>query len=131
MERAHHISIAMIDNIDINGSAGSKVAVAADRGGPPLGSTVSFHDIRYKVQLRGGILGKKESSGKEILADLKLVPCFIGSVVPDVGGMWALSCTFSPLPGIKYIRHFPWKVKNTNFTQVSVPFPASGLIRRY
>ncbi|XP_056891236.1 broad substrate specificity ATP-binding cassette transporter ABCG2d [Takifugu flavidus] len=70
MERANHINIAMIDNIDINGSAGSKVAAAADRGGPPLGSTVSFHDIRYKVQLRGGILGKKESSGKEILADL-------------------------------------------------------------
>uniref|UniRef100_A0A674NCH1 Broad substrate specificity ATP-binding cassette transporter ABCG2 n=1 Tax=Takifugu rubripes TaxID=31033 RepID=A0A674NCH1_TAKRU len=70
MERANHINIAMIDNIDINGSAGSKVAAAADRGGPPLGSTVSFHDIRYKVQLRGGILGKKESSGKEILTDL-------------------------------------------------------------
>lgn len=69
MERANHVHIAMIDNIDINGSAGSKGA-AADRGGPPLGSTVSFHDIRYKVQLRGGILGKKES-GKEILADLK------------------------------------------------------------
>lgn len=69
MERANHISIAMTDNTDVNGSAGSKVA--ADRGGPPLGSTVSFHDIRYKVQLRGGILGIKESSGKEILADLK------------------------------------------------------------
>lgn len=102
MERANHINIAMIDNIDINGSAGSKVA-AADHGGPPLGSTVSFHDIRYKVQLRGGILGKKESSRKEILADLKLVPCFIGSKIPVVGRMWALSCPFSPLPGIKYI----------------------------
>uniref|UniRef100_A0A674NIN4 ABC-type xenobiotic transporter n=1 Tax=Takifugu rubripes TaxID=31033 RepID=A0A674NIN4_TAKRU len=84
MERANHINIAMIDNIDINGSAGSKVAAAADRGGPPLGSTVSFHDIRYKVQLRGGILGKKESSGKEILTDLKLVPCFVGSKIPVV-----------------------------------------------
>lgn len=103
MERANHINIAMIDNIDINGSAGSKVASAADHGGPPLGSTMSFHDIRYKVQLRGGILGKKESSRKEILADLKLVPCFIGSKIPVVGRMWALSCPFSPLPGIKYI----------------------------
>lgn len=103
MERANHINIAMIDNIDINGSAGSKVAAAADRGGPPLGSTVSFHDIRYKVQLRGGILGKKEIGGKEILADLKLVPCFIGSQIPVGGGIGALSCPFSPLPGIKYI----------------------------
>ncbi|CAG01936.1 unnamed protein product, partial [Tetraodon nigroviridis] len=34
------------------------------------GSTVSFHDIRYKVQPRSGIFSKKKSSGKEILTDL-------------------------------------------------------------
>lgn len=76
MERANHINIAMTDSIDINGSAGSKVSAAADRSGQPLGSTVSFHNIQYKVQLRSGIFGKENSSGKEILTDLKLVKCF-------------------------------------------------------
>lgn len=73
MERANHISVAMTDNMDINGSARSKVTAAAAGSGQPLGSTVSFHDIRYKVQPRSGIFSKKKSSGKEILTDLKLV----------------------------------------------------------
>lgn len=76
MERANHINIALIDRTDINGSVGSKVTVAADRNGPPLGSTVSFHSIQYKVQPRNAIFSKEKSSGKEILTDLKLVSCF-------------------------------------------------------
>lgn len=76
MERANHISIAMTDSIDINGFSGSKLtAAAADRSGRPLGSTVSFHNIQYRVQLRSGIFRKEKSTGKEILTDLKLVKC--------------------------------------------------------
>lgn len=69
MDRANHINIAMTDSADINGSARSKAMAAEDRGG----STVSFHNIQYKVQLRSGIFGKKKSSGREILTDLKSV----------------------------------------------------------
>lgn len=95
MERANHINIAMTDSIDINGSAGSKVTAAADRSGQPLGSTVSFHNIQYKVQLRSGIFGKEKSSGKEILTDLKLVIKFFYLIKNEiVGRLWA----FSPLP---------------------------------
>lgn len=74
MERANHINIAMAD---INGSARSKATADAARSGQPLGSTVSFHDIRYKVQLRSGICSQENSSGKEILTDLKLAQCFL------------------------------------------------------
>lgn len=76
MERANHINIAMTDSTDNNGSAGSKVTAAADRSGQPLGSTVSFHNIQYKVQLRSRIFGKEKHGWKEILTDLKLVKCF-------------------------------------------------------
>lgn len=109
MERANHINIAMIDNIDTNGSAGSKVTAAAvaDRSDQPLGSTVSFHNIHYKVQLRSGIFGKKKSSGKEILTDLKLAKQF-----PDCWynvGFFSSFLHFLMVLNTSSHTNFPWK----------------------
>lgn len=73
MERANHINIAMMDDIDVNGTSRSKVMSDIDQDKQPCGSTVSFHNIQYKVQLKGGVFCKKKTSPKEILVDLKLV----------------------------------------------------------
>lgn len=73
MERANHINIAMMDDIDVNGTSRSKVMSDIDQNKQPCGSTVSFHNIQYKVQLKGGVFCKKKTSPKEILVDLKLV----------------------------------------------------------
>lgn len=73
MERANHINIAMIDDIDTNGTGRSKVITAIDQKKQQCGSTVSFHNIQYKVQLRGGFFCKMKTNTKEILVDLKLV----------------------------------------------------------
>lgn len=104
MERANHINIVMRDRIDSNGSAGSKVAAAEDRSRQPLGSTVSFHNIQYKVQLRSGIFGKEKSSGKEILTDLKLVKCFHLIKNPDCWWIVGLFSTF-PMEKKRIISH--------------------------
>lgn len=73
MERANHINIAMVDDIDSNGTGRSKVDTAVERNKQPCGSTVSFHHIQYKVKMNGGIFCKRKTSPKEILVDLKLV----------------------------------------------------------
>lgn len=72
-ERAHHIDIAMIEDIGTNGTARPKVAPATDQNKHPRGSTVSFHNIQYKVQLKSGSLCKRKTSLREILLDLKSV----------------------------------------------------------
>uniref|UniRef100_A0A3B4YFE9 Broad substrate specificity ATP-binding cassette transporter ABCG2 n=1 Tax=Seriola lalandi dorsalis TaxID=1841481 RepID=A0A3B4YFE9_SERLL len=71
MERANHINIAMIEDIGTNGMARSKVITATDQNKQPCGSTVSFHNIQYKVQLKSGFFCKRKTSPKEILVDLK------------------------------------------------------------
>lgn len=73
MERANHINIQMVDDIDSNGTGRSKVDTAVERTKQPCGSTVSFHHIQYKVQMNGGVFCKRKTSPKEILVDLKLV----------------------------------------------------------
>lgn len=73
MERANHISIAMVEDIDSNGTGRSKVDAAVNQNKQACGSTVSFHNIHYKVQLKGGIFCRRKTSPKEILVDLKLV----------------------------------------------------------
>lgn len=73
MERANHISIAMVDDIDSNGTRRSKVDAAVDQNKQACGSTVSFHNIHYKVQLKGGMVCRRKTSPKEILMDLKSV----------------------------------------------------------
>lgn len=70
MERASHINIAMIEDIGTNGMARSKVV---DQIKQPCGSTVSFHNIQYKVQLKSGSFCKRKTSPREILVDLKSV----------------------------------------------------------
>lgn len=127
MERANHINIAMAD---INGSARSKATADAARSGQPLGSTVSFHNIRYKVQLRSGICSKENSSGKEILTDLKLVQCFylIKSLdCCEIMGPFFLH--FLMVLNASDISRGKKRGKTNNFTQVSAAIPASGLIR--
>uniref|UniRef100_A0A3Q4ASF6 ABC transporter domain-containing protein n=1 Tax=Mola mola TaxID=94237 RepID=A0A3Q4ASF6_MOLML len=70
MPQANHINIAMMDDIDANGTARSKVITAIEQNKEPCGSTVSFHDIHYKVQLKGGFLCQRKTNPKEILVDL-------------------------------------------------------------
>ncbi|GAA6233786.1 ATP-binding cassette sub-family G member 2-like [Lates japonicus] len=68
MDRNNHINIAMIEDIGSNGSAGSKAIT--DQNKQPRGSTVSFHNIQYKVQLRSGVFCRRKTSPREILSDL-------------------------------------------------------------
>ncbi|XP_061889176.1 broad substrate specificity ATP-binding cassette transporter ABCG2d isoform X2 [Entelurus aequoreus] len=70
MERCGHVNIAMIEDICANGSAGSKVATITEPTKQPCGSTVSFHNVRYKVHVKGGFMGKNTSSLRQILVDL-------------------------------------------------------------
>ncbi|KAJ4945004.1 hypothetical protein JOQ06_013543 [Pogonophryne albipinna] len=69
MERANHINIAMIEDIGTNGTVGSKVAPGAEQS-PKRGSTVSFHNVRYRVQLQSGFVCRRKTSHREILLDL-------------------------------------------------------------
>uniref|UniRef100_A0A3Q3MN08 ABC-type xenobiotic transporter n=1 Tax=Labrus bergylta TaxID=56723 RepID=A0A3Q3MN08_9LABR len=70
MERVNHVNIAMIEDVGTNGIARSKVVLAMDQNKQPIGSTVSFHNIHYKVQLKSGSLCKRKTSPREILVDL-------------------------------------------------------------
>ncbi|KAK5865638.1 hypothetical protein PBY51_019890 [Eleginops maclovinus] len=69
MERANHINIAMIEDIGINGTAGSKVVPGVEQS-PKRGSTVSFHNVQYRVQLQSGFVCRRKTSHREILLDL-------------------------------------------------------------
>ncbi|KAK5926186.1 hypothetical protein CgunFtcFv8_021778 [Champsocephalus gunnari] len=69
MERANHINIAMIEDIGTNGTVGSKVAPGAEQS-PKRGSTVSFHNVGYRVQLQSGFVCRRKTSHREILLDL-------------------------------------------------------------
>ncbi|XP_028273746.1 ATP-binding cassette sub-family G member 2-like [Parambassis ranga] len=70
MERANHINIAMTEDTGTNGIKRSKVGTAMDQNKQPRGSTVSFHNIQYKVHLKSGILCKRKVTPREILMDL-------------------------------------------------------------
>ncbi|XP_062243011.1 broad substrate specificity ATP-binding cassette transporter ABCG2d [Platichthys flesus] len=69
MERSNHINVAMLEDLSTNGTATSKGVTFSEQSKPPCGSTVSFHNVQYKVQLRSGFC-KRKSSPKEILVDL-------------------------------------------------------------
>ena len=96
MERANHINIAMMDDIDANGTARSKVITAVEQSKQPCGSTVSFHNIHYKVQLKGGFLCQRKTNPKEILFNLKLVKqigralCFLPVVSVSLSRLFSL-----------------------------------------
>ncbi|KAF3687780.1 ATP-binding cassette sub-family G member 2 [Channa argus] len=70
MERAGHVNIAMIEDISTNGVTRSKVIPTQDHS---HGSTVSFHNIQYKVQLKSGFFCKRKNIPREILVDLKFL----------------------------------------------------------
>ncbi|KAM3622955.1 uncharacterized protein V6R79_005337 [Siganus canaliculatus] len=70
MERANHINIAMTEDIGTNGKARSKVNTVKDPNMQPFGSTVTFHNIHYKVQLKNGIFCERKTTAREILVDL-------------------------------------------------------------
>ncbi|XP_031608171.2 broad substrate specificity ATP-binding cassette transporter ABCG2d [Oreochromis aureus] len=70
MEKTSHINIAMIEDIGTNGMAVSKVGTGVDGKKQRCGSTVSFHNIQYKVQTQSGFLCKRKILSKEILVDL-------------------------------------------------------------
>ncbi|KAM9314849.1 broad substrate specificity ATP-binding cassette transporter ABCG2d [Pholidichthys leucotaenia] len=68
----NHVSIAMIEEIDTNGLARAKAGTGVDCNKQPCGSgsTVSFHNIHYKVNLNSGFLHKRKITSREILVDL-------------------------------------------------------------
>ncbi|TNN89467.1 ATP-binding cassette sub-family G member 2 [Liparis tanakae] len=68
MEKGCHINLAMTEDVDANGTAWSKVVPDESTG-----STVSFHNIQYKVPLRSGFFCKRKTSHREILFDLKFL----------------------------------------------------------
>ncbi|XP_061685780.1 broad substrate specificity ATP-binding cassette transporter ABCG2d [Syngnathoides biaculeatus] len=71
MERGCHINAAMLDDVCVNGGAGSKVATATEPPAKqPCGSTVSFHDVRYKIHATDGFFWNNTSSPRQILLDL-------------------------------------------------------------
>ncbi|XP_057699323.1 broad substrate specificity ATP-binding cassette transporter ABCG2d [Corythoichthys intestinalis] len=71
MERGCHINVAMLDDTGGNGLAGSGIATVTEPAAKqPHGSTVSFHDVRYKVHVQGGFFGRKTSSSRQILMDI-------------------------------------------------------------
>lgn len=79
MERGCHINVAMLDDLGVNGLVGSKVAMVTEpvaAGEQLCGSTVSFHQVGYKVHVKDGFFCKKKSSPRQILLDLKLVLFF-------------------------------------------------------
>uniref|UniRef100_A0A3Q0SUG1 ABC-type xenobiotic transporter n=1 Tax=Amphilophus citrinellus TaxID=61819 RepID=A0A3Q0SUG1_AMPCI len=70
MEKTNHVNIAMIDDINTNGMAVSKVGTGVDGNKQRCGSTVSFHNIQYRVHQKSGFLCKRKILSKEILVDL-------------------------------------------------------------
>ncbi|XP_053714260.1 broad substrate specificity ATP-binding cassette transporter ABCG2d isoform X2 [Synchiropus splendidus] len=70
MEPVNHINIVVMDNISTNGMPRPKVVGTEEQPKQPRGSTVSFHNINYKVQLKTGFLCKRTVTTKEILVDL-------------------------------------------------------------
>lgn len=111
MERANHVNIAMIEDIGTNGTARSKVTAAVDQNKKPCGSTVSFHNIQYKVQLKSGFLCKRKTSPREILVDLK-------SVVKLVHLLFCVSlalclCELYPSLQLLLFSHYYYSLKYT------------------
>ncbi|KAJ8403640.1 hypothetical protein AAFF_G00349660 [Aldrovandia affinis] len=65
-DRSNHISIPMVEDTRSNGTSRGKGGTMK----APHGSTVSFHNIHYNVELKSGFLCKRKVTTKEILADL-------------------------------------------------------------
>ncbi|XP_029007626.1 broad substrate specificity ATP-binding cassette transporter ABCG2d [Betta splendens] len=68
MEKVGHVNIAMTEDTGTNGTHRSKVSV--DQNKQSSGSTVSFHNIQYKVQLKTGFICNRQTASRDILLDL-------------------------------------------------------------
>uniref|UniRef100_A0A3B5R2T6 ABC-type xenobiotic transporter n=1 Tax=Xiphophorus maculatus TaxID=8083 RepID=A0A3B5R2T6_XIPMA len=82
MEGAGHINIAMIEDIGTNGTSPSKTSPDFNRTNQACGSTVSFHSIQYKVQMRSGFFCKAKPNPKEVLTDLNFLDILAGRKDP-------------------------------------------------
>lgn len=71
MERAGHVNIAMMEDISTARMGQSEVGAATDWNQQPCGSTVSFHNVHYKVQLKSGPICQRKMNPMQILMDLK------------------------------------------------------------
>ncbi|XP_036407127.1 broad substrate specificity ATP-binding cassette transporter ABCG2 [Megalops cyprinoides] len=65
-ERSNHVNIAMTEGSRSNGASKGQGGTMNS----PHGSTVSFHNIQYSVELKSGPLCKRKVTTKEILVDL-------------------------------------------------------------
>ncbi|KAM6939774.1 broad substrate specificity ATP-binding cassette transporter ABCG2d [Xenentodon cancila] len=70
MERSSHINIAMTEDASANGTARSNAGASVEWNQQPCGSTVSFHNVHYKVQQKSGFVCKESTSPRKILGDL-------------------------------------------------------------
>uniref|UniRef100_A0A3P9JND8 Broad substrate specificity ATP-binding cassette transporter ABCG2 n=1 Tax=Oryzias latipes TaxID=8090 RepID=A0A3P9JND8_ORYLA len=70
MERAGHVNIAMREDISTAKMGQSEVGAATDWNQQPCGSTVSFHNVHYKVQLKSGPICQRKRNPMQILMDL-------------------------------------------------------------
>ncbi|XP_066574197.1 broad substrate specificity ATP-binding cassette transporter ABCG2 [Amia ocellicauda] len=66
--KAHHTSINMTEEVSTNGNSVRTFPTQDNKA--PQGSTVSFHNIHYKLDLKTGPLCRRKTSTKEILNDL-------------------------------------------------------------
>uniref|UniRef100_A0A3P9MKR1 Broad substrate specificity ATP-binding cassette transporter ABCG2 n=1 Tax=Oryzias latipes TaxID=8090 RepID=A0A3P9MKR1_ORYLA len=71
MERAGHINIAIMEDISTARMGQSEVGAATVWNQQPCGSTVSFHNVHYKVQLKSGPICQRKMNPMQILMDLK------------------------------------------------------------
>ncbi|XP_054875894.1 broad substrate specificity ATP-binding cassette transporter ABCG2d [Poeciliopsis prolifica] len=70
MEGAGHVNIAMIEEVGTNGTSPPKMSPDSNRTSQACGSTVSFHSIQYKVQMRSSFFCEAKPNPKEVLTDL-------------------------------------------------------------
>uniref|UniRef100_A0A3P9MKP7 Broad substrate specificity ATP-binding cassette transporter ABCG2 n=1 Tax=Oryzias latipes TaxID=8090 RepID=A0A3P9MKP7_ORYLA len=70
MERAGHINIAIMEDISTARMGQSEVGAATVWNQQPCGSTVSFHNVHYKVQLKSGPICQRKMNPMQILMDL-------------------------------------------------------------
>ena len=75
IEKVGHINVAMLDDISPkNGLKGPTSTLSSvEQGKQACSSTVSFHNIQYKVQLKNSFfcIGENSRVTREILVDLK------------------------------------------------------------
>uniref|UniRef100_A0A3P9MKX5 Broad substrate specificity ATP-binding cassette transporter ABCG2 n=1 Tax=Oryzias latipes TaxID=8090 RepID=A0A3P9MKX5_ORYLA len=70
MTRAGHINIAIMEDISTARMGQSEVGAATVWNQQPCGSTVSFHNVHYKVQLKSGPICQRKMNPMQILMDL-------------------------------------------------------------